>query len=61
MPYTDGQIMPGVFQHSYQKREASSEIINLLFNGFTYNTRAHFAPVARIFLNPEKNIRAYYM
>ena len=37
-PYTDGQIMPAlpdVFQHSYQKKEASG-IIRPLFGGFTY-------------------------
>ena len=45
----DVQIMPGVFQHSYQKREAKitksfrSGIINLLIDGFTYNTHRHFA------------------
>ena len=53
-PYTDEQIMPallGVFQHSYQKKEAKiaksfcSGIINLLFDGFTSNTCTcgHFA------------------
>ena len=48
---TDRQIMPGVFQHSYKKREAKttltksfcSGIIHLLFDGFTYNTSGHFA------------------
>ena len=41
--------MPGVFQNCYQNREAKitksfcSGIINLLFDGFTYNTRGHFA------------------
>ena len=41
--------MPGVFQNCYQNREAKitksfcSGIINLLFDGFTYKTRGHFA------------------
>ena len=45
----DGHIMPGVFQNSYQNREAKitkyfcSGIINLLFDGFTYNSRGYFA------------------
>ena len=48
--------MPGVFQHSYRKREAKitkyfcSGIINLLFDGFTYNARGHcILLIARIF------------
>ena len=36
--FTDGQIMPGVFQHSY-----CSGIINFFSDGFTYNTGGHFA------------------
>ena len=53
-PYTDGQIMPGVFQNCYQNREAKitksfcSGIINLLFDGFTYNTRRHFAHCSQL-------------
>ena len=41
--------MPGVFQNCYQNREAKitksfcSGKINVLFDGFTYNTRGHFA------------------
>ena len=41
--------MAGVFQHSYQKREAKTARYfcggktNLLFDGFTYNTPGHFA------------------
>ena len=45
----DRYIMPGVFQHSFQKRKAKitksfcSGIINLFCDGFTYDTRGHFA------------------
>ena len=65
----NGQIMPGVFQHCYQNREAKitnsfcSGIINLLFDGFTYNPCGHFAHCS-YFSSPRRNsqnIRAYYM
>ena len=55
----DGQIMLGVFHHSYQKRETKitksfrSGIINLLFDGFTYNTGRHFARCS-YFSSPRK-------
>ena len=71
-PYTDGQLMPGVFQNCYQNREAKitnsfcSGIIKLLFDGFTYNTRRHFAhclyfSLPRKILRNSQNICAYYM
>ena len=49
----------GVFQNCYQNREAKitksfcSGIINLLFDGFTYNTRGYFASCV-VFRGEEK-------
>ena len=53
-------MMPGVFQNSYQKREAKitkyfwSGILNLLFDVFTYNTRDIL-----LIASNSQNIRAY--
>ena len=64
-PCTDGQLMPGVFQNCYQNREAKitksfcSGIINLLFDGFTYNTRGHFAHCS-YFSSPLRGSEKYY-
>ena len=50
--------MSGVFENCYQNREAKitksfcSGIINLLFDGFTYNTRGHFAHCLSVFPRP---------
>ena len=57
--------MPGVFQHSYQKRETKitqcfrSGIINLLFDGFTYNMRGCFAH-CWYFFSPLRGSEKYY-
>ena len=57
--------MPGVFQNCYQNREAKitksfcSGIINLLFDGFTYNTRGHFAHCS-YFSSPLWGSEKYY-
>ena len=64
-PYTDGQLIPGVFQNCYQNREAKitksfcSGIINLLFDEFTYNTRGHFAHCS-YFSSPLRGSEKYY-
>ena len=57
--------MPGVFQNCYQNREAKitknfcSGIINLLFDGFTYNTRGHYAHCS-YFSSPLRGSEKYY-
>ena len=51
--------MPGAFENCYQNREAKitksfcSGIINLLFDGFTYNTRGYFASCVVFFRAPK--------
>ena len=57
--------MPGVFQNCNQNREAKitkyfcSGIINLLFDGFSYNTRGHFAHCS-YFSSPLRGSEKYY-
>ena len=57
--------MPGVFQNCYQNTEAKitksfcSGIINLLFDGFIYNTRGHFAHCS-YFSSPLRGSEKYY-
>ena len=58
-------MQPGAFQNCYQNREAKitksfcSGIINLLFDGFTYNTRGHFAHCS-YFSSPLRGSEKYY-
>ena len=58
--------MPGAFENCYQNREAKitksfcSGIINLLFDGFTYNTRGHFAHCS-YFSSPLRGSEKYYV
>ena len=57
--------MPGAFQNSYQNREAKitksfcGGTLNLLFDGFTYNTRGHFA-YCSYFSPPLRGSEKYY-